>query len=596
MVHVDVLTDAAALAGLEPEWEALVRASGATPFQSPAWLLPWWEAFAPGTPFVVTLRESERLVGLAPLYRVGDRLLPIGISVSDHLDVLLHPDAPAQAGAALLGFVAEQGLPWVMEDLPPDAVALDLPARDGDSDHIVLASPCMVLDLPGPDLAAAIPAKQLRNLRNARNRAARRGLSVCEADADSLPELLEALFRLHGARWVARGEAGVLADPRVQQLHREAAPRLLRAGLLRLRAVRIEGRVAAVYYGFHHGQRAYGYVTGFDPAFAYESPGTLVVGDAIEAAWREGARAFHFLRGREAYKSAWGARPRWNLRRVVTPGEVRPARAEVGAALSLMRVLIGATDRAEAERAVAAAPAAVRGLWAQHPGAFGLVHGVLGDAEHGGVAPSPEGGVAAWADFFDRAVRTSPEGSVALYSIGDAGLLRAATEEVVGRLRDWGLVAPGRDVLDLGCGIGRIAAALAEEVGSVTGVDVSREMLAEARRRCAGWPNVRFVHGSGLDLEGLADGAFDLMLAVDSFPYLVQAGMSVAERHFYEARRVLRAGGALVVLQLSYRGDPALDRADVQRLADASGLVVLRAGLPAFAGWDALAFHLARAA
>jgi len=36
---------------------------------------------------------------------------------------------------------------------------------------------------------------------------------------------------------------------------------------------------------------------------------------AIEAAIAEGAREFHFLRGREAYKYEWGAVDRWNRRR-----------------------------------------------------------------------------------------------------------------------------------------------------------------------------------------------------------------------------------------------------------------------------------------
>jgi hypothetical protein len=36
---------------------------------------------------------------------------------------------------------------------------------------------------------------------------------------------------------------------------------------------------------------------------------------AIEQAIAEGAREFHFLRGPEAYKYAWGATDRWNMRR-----------------------------------------------------------------------------------------------------------------------------------------------------------------------------------------------------------------------------------------------------------------------------------------
>jgi CelD/BcsL family acetyltransferase involved in cellulose biosynthesis len=65
-----------------------------------------------------------------------------------------------------------------------------------------------------------------------------------------------------------------------------------------------------------HRDRAYGYLTGFDPTYEFESPGTIVVGYAIETAVREAAREFHFLRGREAYKYHWGAVDRWNRQRV----------------------------------------------------------------------------------------------------------------------------------------------------------------------------------------------------------------------------------------------------------------------------------------
>jgi CelD/BcsL family acetyltransferase involved in cellulose biosynthesis len=150
----------------------------------------------------------------------------------------------------------------------------------------------------------------------ARNRATRRGEvridKAAEADAGAF---LEVLSLLHGARWQSRGEAGVLADDRVRQFQRAALPRLLSAGVARCYVLRIADAAAAVHYGFLHRERAYVYLTGFDPDFAFESPGVLLLAHAVEQAFREGARAFHFLRGPEAYKYRWGASDRWNRRR-----------------------------------------------------------------------------------------------------------------------------------------------------------------------------------------------------------------------------------------------------------------------------------------
>lgn len=198
--------------------------------------------------------------------------------------------------------------------------------------------------------------------------------------------------------------------------------------------------------------------------------------------------------------------------------------------------------------------------------------------------------VARIAALFDRAVAVSPEAAVAAYSLGDAATLDAATAEIVAWLDGAGVLRG--DVLDLGCGIGRVAAALAPRVRSVLGLDVSPAMVAEAGRRHGAVPGLRFEVAGGADLATLPDAAFDLALAVDSLPYLVQAG--VAERHVADLARILRPGGALAILNLSYRGQPDADRADAARWAAAHGLRLDVADERPFALWDGSVFVLRR--
>lgn len=321
------LGDAEALRALEPEWWTLWQsAPSATPFQSPAWLIPWWQAFAPGELCVVTARRNGRLVGLAPLYiesgPLGRRVLPLGLSTSDYLDVLLDEPLADAAGAALCRHLCRSAgawEEWELADLPPRAAALGLPCPAGCSESRERSTACMVLALPGTgdELAAALPRRQRRNINMAHNRAERRGtVAILEAERANLVPLLGELVRLHRERWSLRNEPGVLADPRVIQFHEMTARRLLNARLLRLYAVRIGDRIAGVYYGFQHRERAYAYLMGFDPEFAYVSPGTILLAHALGRAIREGARELDFLRGEEPYKFGWGAEPRFNQRRV----------------------------------------------------------------------------------------------------------------------------------------------------------------------------------------------------------------------------------------------------------------------------------------
>ncbi|MGI4975967.1 MAG: class I SAM-dependent methyltransferase [Janthinobacterium lividum] len=264
--------------------------------------------------------------------------------------------------------------------------------------------------------------------------------------------------------------------------------------------------------------------------------------------------------------------------------------------IALARMVLGGATVAEIETELAAcagepAAAGMLALVTRYRGSLERLAGVF---EGTGLDHAEAGGaelIARVAGAYDVAVARSPEASVAAYSLGDAATLARATAELVGWLEGAGVLPAGADVLDVGCGIGRVAAAMLPRARSVLGLDVSAGMVAEARRR---YPDrrLRFEVTHGRDLAGVAAGEFDVVLASDCFPYLVQAGL--AGGHVAGAARALRAGGALVVLNLSYRGDAAADLADATRWAREAGMVLERAGETPFALWDASAWVFRR--
>jgi SAM-dependent methyltransferase len=197
------------------------------------------------------------------------------------------------------------------------------------------------------------------------------------------------------------------------------------------------------------------------------------------------------------------------------------------------------------------------------------------------------------AALFDRLAIEAPEAGVAFYSFGDPTLLATATAELVDVIRDWARI-DGRDVLDFGCGIGRVAIALAPFARQVVGVDVSAGMVDQARHRAAALPNLSFAHGDG-EVIPLADRVVDVIVAADCFPFLVQAGEAAVERQFAEFARVLRSGGELIVCNWSYRGDDARDIADAHAVGGRHGFGVIEAGARPFAIWDGRGFLFRRA-
>lgn len=326
---VELIRDETRLRAIEPQWWELWRTSpAATPFQSPGWAIPWWRHFHPGPLVCVAVHAGERLVGLAPFYFEegfrGERLLPVGIGVSDHLDILVDPRFPGVGEAIVAALEAEPR--WTilaLEELAEGAVALSLPARSGWDDSLSPQIACPGLSLSGEvdddGLPMDIPKRRRQHFR--RSLKVAKAAGGCRIDEVSAETFLPELIRLHAARWQAKGEDGVMTDPRVQAFHRDSMPLLQKTGLVRFFFVTITGELAAAYYGFRWADRAGFYVSGFDPKFSRESPLGILIGHALRDAAASGAKDFSFLRGQEEYKYLWGATDRWNMRRTLT----RPA-------------------------------------------------------------------------------------------------------------------------------------------------------------------------------------------------------------------------------------------------------------------------------
>jgi SAM-dependent methyltransferase len=268
------------------------------------------------------------------------------------------------------------------------------------------------------------------------------------------------------------------------------------------------------------------------------------------------------------------------------------AAGRLSAEVALMRLMLSGLPAHAVPAAVAGAPA-LAALAARHAaGLATLERLVRAGAEHRPAA-SADAALDDARAMFDRLVAVSPEASVAAYSLGDPAVLARATAELLEWLRGLGLLDGRPRVLDFGCGIGRVATAVAAEAEAVLGLDLSPGMVAAARARHSGVPGLSFATCSGRDLAGLPDARFGLVLAVDVFPYLVQGGAALAGGMLAEAARVLRPGGALAILNYSY-GDPAGDAAALAAVAPALGLVLEAARERPLALWDGIAFRLRR--
>jgi ubiquinone/menaquinone biosynthesis C-methylase UbiE len=105
-------------------------------------------------------------------------------------------------------------------------------------------------------------------------------------------------------------------------------------------------------------------------------------------------------------------------------------------------------------------------------------------------------------------------------------------------------LAPGHRVLDLCCGTGASAIPAARAVGpagQVIGVDVAEPLLALARDRAAGLPQVQFRYGDATR-TGLPAASFDAVVCVFGVFFVPDMPAFVAEMW-----RLVRPGGTLAI-------------------------------------------------
>jgi len=130
---------------------------------------------------------------------------------------------------------------------------------------------------------------------------------------------------------------------------------------------------------------------------------------------------------------------------------------------------------------------------------------------------------------------------------------RDITEKTI-RLMD---LRPGERVLDLGCGSGwatRLLARLVGEgpegFGQVVGVDVSDEMIRQARAVSKDFDNILYVWGSAQQIPW-EENFFDKVLSVESFYYYPDQNRALAELF-----RVIAPRGRLFILINLYKDNP----------------------------------------
>jgi len=130
-------------------------------------------------------------------------------------------------------------------------------------------------------------------------------------------------------------------------------------------------------------------------------------------------------------------------------------------------------------------------------------------------------------------------------------------QEIETMIKDFIRIIPGKKILDVGCAHGRDAKYFTENGFQVTGIDLSKNLLALARKNA---PQAKFLQ---MDMRNLhfIDNAFDGIWACASFLHLPKKD---ALKTLQEFRRVLQNQGVLYLGVKKGLGEQWIERKENQ--------------------------------
>tara|TARA_B100000315_G_scaffold161618_1_gene150123 strand:+ start:320 stop:1300 length:981 start_codon:yes stop_codon:yes gene_type:complete len=287
-----------------------------SPFVLPAWLKVWWQELGPeAEPYLGSVREGERIIGIAPLLLKEREASIIGSAdVCDYLDFIVVPGREQDFFSTLLDDLRQQGINHLdLGSLRPDSTVLtNLVGLAKERDYEVLCHEegvSIELDLPATwdEYLATLTKKQrhevrrkLRRLEKTDNVNYRCG-EVNRPVGDSMDAFLK-LFSL------SRKEKAGFMSARMESFFRSMAGAMAEIGLLKFGILELDTLPAAMVMCFDYNDCVYLYNSGYDSQYDSLSVGLLSKVLCIKGSIQESKKRFDLLKGNETYKYHLGGR------------------------------------------------------------------------------------------------------------------------------------------------------------------------------------------------------------------------------------------------------------------------------------------------
>ncbi|MDN5311785.1 MAG: hypothetical protein PWQ68_758 [Thermoanaerobacteraceae bacterium] len=311
-------------------WEELEKFEDITPFSTYTWADNWLKIWRK-TAYILSVKVSGTIAGLAPFIDTMGKLRFIGYNNSDYLGFLFRPGHEQDFLEGLADELAGKNITLLdLEHMPEKFRDIKI---NGYEKSCFMQDVCPYITLPDSwDAYKAGLNKRFRKNIEYYWRRVNRDFNikyeVVSKEQDVKPTLLR-MVELHQKRWRSKRLPGAFYSKKIIQFHLNAAVDLFIKGYLDLHRLIINEEIAAVLYCFHKNRSTYYYIGGFDDAYKNMSIGVLLTSAAIKTSIERKDNIFDFLRGNESYKDNFCSEKRYNYRLVFHKGLLAGMRARV---------------------------------------------------------------------------------------------------------------------------------------------------------------------------------------------------------------------------------------------------------------------------
>ncbi len=305
---------------LKDDWNKLLTDSQtATVFQTPGYLSAWCDSFISDKNeiFLVGVYEGEKLIGLAPFRRVGDKITFLGTDrvgekgdlVTDFGDIIAVSGREKEVWEGVVGEMRNLGikeieLDYLREFSMSYKILSELGFRSTQMMDNGVPDVSPFLDLPKTyeEYLAGLSGKNRHELKRKQRRLEELGFKIVKSGNPT--ENIHEFIRLHRE---STPEKEKFMTDQMAKFFVDVVKNLSADNCVDIEFMEVNGVKVSATLSFLCHNQYWLYNSGFDRNFEFQAVGLLLKANTIKIAIDLGCTKYSFLRGNERYKYDLGA-------------------------------------------------------------------------------------------------------------------------------------------------------------------------------------------------------------------------------------------------------------------------------------------------